>query len=207
MPPNLARDPLLKAYAQALRKAGGRAHLLEEAGLVHGYGGFAGVVMPARGRPDRRGDPGRTGQERDLMQQRRDPVLIAWVLGLGLAALVYVVGPSHFLFRLLDTFHVLMWRLGEFIADLSSVALDAVRALAIGLYATFVVLALTVLRRGGRARGALVVVTVLFLILVAHDDAVTESNGRWTAALALSAVGAVVMTARLRQTSLVPRPY
>jgi hypothetical protein len=35
----------------------------------------------------------------------------------------------------------------------------------------------------------------------------TESNARWTAALALSAVGAVVMTGRLRQTALVPRSY
>ena len=111
------------------------------------------------------------------------------------------------LFRLLDTFHVLMWRLGEFIADLSSMALDVVRALAIGLYATFVVLAFAVLRRGGRARAALIVVTLLFLVLVAHDDMVTESNGRWMAALALSAVGAIVMTTRLRQTALVPRPY
>jgi hypothetical protein len=141
------------------------------------------------------------------MQQRRDPVLIAWVLGLALAAIVYVVGPNHFWFRLLDTFHVLMWRLGEFIADLSSMALDVVRALAIGLYATFVVLALAVLRRGGRARAALIVVTLLFLVLVAHDDMVTESNGRWMAALALSAVGAIVMTTRLRQTALIPRPY
>src|SRR3954449_11374866 len=110
------------------------------------------------------------------MQRRGDPVLVAWVLGLGLAALVYVLGPQHFLFRLLDTFHVLMWRLGEFIADLSTVALDAVRAWAIGRYATFVVLAFAVLRRGGRARGALIVVTVLFPILVLHDEAVTESN-------------------------------
>jgi len=141
------------------------------------------------------------------MQQRRDPVVIAWVVGLGLAALVYVIGPNQFLFRLLDTFHVLMWRLGELIADLSTVALDAVRALAIGLYATFLVLGFAVLRRGGRARGALIVVTILFLILVAHDDSVTEGRGRWTAALALAAAGAVVMTGRLRQTSLLPRPY
>jgi hypothetical protein len=142
------------------------------------------------------------------MQQRRgDPVVVAWVLGLGLAVLVYVLGPQHFLFRLLDTFHVLMWRLGEFIADLSTVALDAVRALAIGLYATFVVLAFAVLRRGGRGRAALIIVSVLFAILVAHDDVVTESNGRWAAALALSGIGAIVMTNRLRQTALVPRAY
>ncbi len=138
---------------------------------------------------------------------RRDPVIIAWVLGLGLAALVYVVGPRDFLFHLMDTLHVAFWRFGEFVADLSAAALDAVRALAIGLYLTFVVLALAVIRRGGRARGALVVVTVLFLILVANDDLPTESNGRWAAALALSAVGSVVMTGRLRHAAAVPRPF
>jgi hypothetical protein len=143
-----------------------------------------------------------------VMNNRRDPVVVAWAVGLGLAVLVYVLGPQHFLFRLLDTFHVALWRLGELIADLSVVALDAVRALAIGLYVTFLVLGLLVLRRGGRARAALVVVTVLFLVLVARDDLAVESNGRWAAALALSGVGALVMTARLRQSALVvPRSY
>lgn len=136
---------------------------------------------------------------------RRDPVIVAWVLGLGLAVLIYVLGPRHFLFHLLDTLNVVFWQIGQFIASLSTVALDAVRALAIGLYATFVVLALAVLRRGGRARAALVVVTVLFLLLVFNDDLPTESNGRWAAALALSAVGAIVMTGRLRHAALVPR--
>jgi hypothetical protein len=141
------------------------------------------------------------------MMQRRDPVVVAWVLGLGLAALAYAVGPQYFLFRVVDWFHFAAWRLGEIIGDLSLVAQNVVRALAIGLYATFVVLAVSVLRRGGRARGALIVVTVLFLILIGPTEMATESNARWTAALALSAVGAVVMTGRLRQTALVPRSY
>ena len=141
------------------------------------------------------------------MMQRRDPVVVAWVLGLGLAALAYAVGPQYFLFRVVDWFHFAAWRLGELIGDLSLVAQNVVRALAIGLYATFVVLAVSVLRRGGRARGALIVVTVLFLILIGPTEMATESNARWTAALALSVVGAVVMTGRLRQTALVPRSY
>ena len=141
------------------------------------------------------------------MMQRRDPVVVAWVLGLGLAALAYAVGPQYFLFRVVDWFHFAAWRLGEIIGDLSLVAQNVVRALAIGLYATFVVLAVSVLRRGGRARGALIVVTVLFLILIGPTEMATESNARWTAALALSVVGAVVMTGRLRQTALVPRSY
>ena len=49
-------DPLLdqgKAYAQALRKAGVRTHLLEEAGLVHGFADFAGVIPEGRRAVDR----------------------------------------------------------------------------------------------------------------------------------------------------------
>ncbi len=139
--------------------------------------------------------------------QRRDPVMLAWVVGLALAALVYLVGANQFLFRFLNLLHVAAWRLEEFVADLSVVALDVVRALAIGLYATFVVLALAVARRGGPARGALIGVTVVFLVLVGGDQTLTESNARWTAALAVAAVGAFVMTGRLRQAPPVPRLY
>jgi acetyl esterase len=49
-------DPLLdqgKAYARALHKAGVPAHVLDEAGLVHGYADFAGVVPEARRAVDR----------------------------------------------------------------------------------------------------------------------------------------------------------
>ena len=127
---------------------------------------------------------------------RRDPILVAWGIGLLLAVLVYVVGPDRFLFRLVDNLHVLGWRLAEFVDDLSVVALDLVRALAIGLYATFVALALAVARRGGPSRGALVLVSLLFLVLASGADV---SNVRWTAALALCAVAAAVMTGRLRQ--------
>ena len=139
--------------------------------------------------------------------RRRDPVLLAWGLGLGLAALVYAVGPDRFLFRVLDTLHVLAWRLSEAVADLSVLALDMVRALAIGLFATFVALAVAVARRGGRGRGALLLVTVLFLFLAGGGGPDgTSANTRWTAALLLSGMGALVMTGRLRQTgALVPR--
>jgi hypothetical protein len=140
--------------------------------------------------------------------QRRDPVVVAWAVGIGLAVLAYAVGPQHFLFRVLDWFHFAAWRLGEIIADLSRFGLDLVRALAIGLYATFLILGVAVLRRGGRARGALIVVTLLFAILVGNDDFVTDSNGRWAAALALSTAGALVMTSRLRHSGMpVPRAH
>ncbi len=134
---------------------------------------------------------------------RRDPVLFAWVAGLGLAALVYVVGPDRFLFRLLDTLHVLGWQIGEFIADLSNLALDLVRALAIGLYATFLALGIAVARRGGRSRGALLIVSVLFFLLANGALEGSVPNARWMAALVLTGAGAAVMTARLRQPGTV----
>lgn len=137
---------------------------------------------------------------------RRDPILLAWILGLALAALVYIVGPDRFVFRVLDTLHVIAWRIGEAIEDLSLLTFDVVRALAIGLYATFVVLGLTVARRGGRARGALLLVSLLFLVLAGGGVDGAAPNARWTAALVLSGIGAAVMTGRLRQAgALVPR--
>ena len=131
---------------------------------------------------------------------RRDPVVIAWAVGLALAALVFMVGPDHFLFRLADTLHVLMWRLAEALAQLSATAIDVVRALSIGLFVTFLGLGFAVNRRGGRARAAITVVTILFLILV--GDAEPGDQSRWIAALALSGIGAAVMTGRLRQSSV-----
>ncbi len=138
--------------------------------------------------------------------KRRDPILLAWVIGLALAAAVYVVGPDRFVFRVLDSLHVLAWRITEAIEDLSVLALDLVRALAIGLFATFVVLAVAVARRGGRGRGALLVVTLLFLVLAGGGVDGAAPNARWTAALLLSGAGAAIMTGRLRQTgAIVPR--
>lgn len=134
---------------------------------------------------------------------RRDPVVIAWVAGLALAALVYFVGPDNFLFRMQDSLQMLAWRISEAIADLSIAALDLVRALAIGLYATFLVLAVLVARRGGRARFSAVVVSIVFFVLA--EGAGAGQQARWTAALILSGVGAAVMSGRLRQTGVALR--
>lgn len=134
---------------------------------------------------------------------RRDPILLAWAVGLVLAVAVYVVGPDRFVFRMLDSLHVLAWRISEAVEDLSLLALDLVRALAIGLFATFVVLAVAVARRGGRGRGALLLVTLLFVVLVSGGVDGGAPNARWTAALLLSGVGAAIMTGRLRQTGAI----
>ncbi len=137
--------------------------------------------------------------------QRRDPVVLAWVLGLGLAAVAYAIGPQYFMFRVIDSFHVAIWRIGEAIGDLSLMGRDLVRALAIGMYATFVVLAVSVIRRGGRAKAALFWVSVLFLFLIGGIELTTESDARWVLALAVAGAGAVTMTQRLRQTALIVR--
>jgi len=153
--------------------------------------------MPGRGNP---------AGEFEVSMRRRDPIVLAWVAGFSLAALVYVVGPDRFVFRIVDGLHVLAWRLSEAIDDLSLLALDLVRALAIGLFATFVVLAVAVARRGGRGRGALLLVTLLFVVLAGGGIDGAAPNARWTAALLLSGLGAAVMTGRLRQAgAVVPR--
>ena len=127
---------------------------------------------------------------------RRDPVLFAWAMGLGIAVLVYMVGPDHFLFRLGAFLHGLAWQVAEVLADLSATALDAVRALSIGLFVTFLALAAAVARRGGRSRAAAAIVSVVFLLLV--GGATDGDPARWLAALVLSGLGAAVMTGRLR---------
>ncbi len=116
---------------------------------------------------------------------------------------MFLVGPDQFLFRLIDGVHVALWRLSEALAQLSATAIDAVRALSIGLFVTFLGLAFAVLRRGGRAKAALVVVGILFWVLV--GDAAPGDQTRWIAALILSATAAAVMTGRLRQAGLVVR--
>lgn len=136
------------------------------------------------------------------------PIWLAWAAGLGLAAVVYVVGPDRFMFRVMDTLHVLAWRISEAVADLPALSLDIVRAAAIGLFATFIALGIAVARRGGRARGALILVSVLFMLLAGGglDEDQSAGGGRWTAAMLLAGVGAAVMTGRLRQgTSLALR--
>ena len=134
---------------------------------------------------------------------RRDPVVIAWIVGLCLAAIVYFVGPDRFFFRLEDTLHVLAWRVAEALNDLSATVLEVVRALSIGLYITFLGLCIAVTRRGGRAKFAAVVVTVLMLLLV--EGASPGDQTRWIAALMLSGVGALVMTGRLRHADALTR--
>lgn len=148
---------------------------------------------------------------------RRNPILAVWLLGLLLAALLYAVGPGGFiggLYRMADAFGR---GLDAFLISLTVQGYALMQALALAAFVMFVILGLMAARRGLRARGALVLVTMLFLLLtygpLTSDieegaaraqgwDAATEARARdgarWLGALALAGIGAVVMTNRLR---------
>ena len=128
----------------------------------------------------------------------RNTLTLVWIGGAVLAVLVYVIGPDHFLtglWGILDNveaaFHALLSFLG-------TQAFNVVRAVAIALYILFLVLGVIALQKGVRSVGALIVVTLGFLILVWRPDAASYvSTSRWLTALLLAIVGAVVLTQRL----------
>ena len=128
---------------------------------------------------------------------KRDPVSFVWIAGLLLAVLFYLLDPG----RVAEQVGVfLSWfalRLDLLFAELTFAAADVVRAAALALYAVFVLLCLLAIRRGGRGRAALVLVSVAFLALVALDDG-APGERRWGEALLLAGVGALVMTRRVR---------
>lgn len=125
----------------------------------------------------------------------RRVIALIWVGGAVLMALIYGIGTQQFLAaceamlmamaRFLDTvFATLMWR-----------AFEVMRAAAIALYAVFVVLALLAIRRGQRAGGMLIGVSLVFLLLVRTDW--YDPGTKWFAAALLTAIAAAVTTKRL----------
>jgi hypothetical protein len=128
-----------------------------------------------------------------------------WIGGFVLAAALYVVGPDRFLDSLLDMFNAIDTAFHNLALMLGAQAYGVVRALAIALYVVFAVLAFLAAQRGHRAVGALVVVTIVFLVLVWRPDAgLAAPLSRWVVALALVVVAAVVMTQRLMAPHLPP---
>lgn len=131
---------------------------------------------------------------------RRDPVALVWIGGLALATVLYFVGTDRFWFQVVNTLHVAGWWISEAIEDLSGLAVELVRALALGLFATFVALCWLAARRGAAVRGTGLLVGLLFLVLAGGGDRLSGDAGnlRWAAALGIAGVGALVMTRRLR---------
>lgn len=125
----------------------------------------------------------------------RRVVALVWIGGVVLMALIYGVGPQQFLAaceavlmavaRFLDAvFATLMWR-----------AFEVMRAAALALYAVFVVLTVLAIRRGLRAGGMLIGVSLVFLLLVRTDW--YDPGTKWFAAVLLTAIAAAVTTKRL----------
>jgi hypothetical protein len=121
-----------------------------------------------------------------------------WIGGLVLAVALYLIGPDRFLDACLNLIDSIDAAFRTLVAALGAQTYGAVRALAIAIYAVFMLLTVLALQRGHRGGGALVVVTSVFLVLVWHPyDPDPAPISRWIAALALVLVGAMVMTQRL----------
>lgn len=128
---------------------------------------------------------------------RRDPVVLVWVGGLALAAVLYLVGTDRFWFQILNTLHLAGYWVGEILAELSVLTVELVQALALGVFATFVALCWMVARRGAAVRGVGLLVALLFLVLAGSGDE-GAGSARWAGALLVAGLGAAVMTRRLR---------
>jgi hypothetical protein len=122
-------------------------------------------------------------------------VTVVWVVGLILAALIYLVGPDRFLEnafadadRLAEAAQIALLQAGARVYDV-------VRALAIACFAIFFALSVIAAGRGLPARGLLLIVSLLFLVLVWHEG--PEATGHWLLAFLLAAAGAASMTRRL----------
>ncbi|HYZ24171.1 MAG TPA: hypothetical protein VE690_18630 [Rhodopila sp.] len=129
---------------------------------------------------------------------RRESLLAIWIGGFVLAVLLYVIGPDRFFDSVINTVDSIQVGFRQLIAALGAQAYGAIRAAAIALYLVFAVLSILAAHRQGRGIGALVVVTIVFLVLVwrPHDE-FSAPIGRWCVALLLVFIGAAVMTQRL----------
>jgi hypothetical protein len=129
----------------------------------------------------------------------RRTIASIWVGGAVLMVVLYVVGPQHFI-QACEEYLSQFWSfLGDIIDALTQRAFDAVRAAAIALFVVFIVLALLAGYRGIRSGGALLVVTLLFLLLVGTRW--YDPGTKWFSAAVLAGVGAAVMTGRLMRAS------
>jgi hypothetical protein len=130
---------------------------------------------------------------------QRNTIMLIWTGGLLVALLAYATNPGALLNAALDLLAGGLAAVERLVAGLSAFGSDVVRALAVGLFVTFVALAVFAIRQGGKGRMALFTVSTVFVLLL--RDGGGESNGRWVAAFALAAVGALVMTTRVRRRS------
>jgi hypothetical protein len=122
-------------------------------------------------------------------------VAVVWAVGLGLAALVYLVGPDRFLDNVFADADRLAEAAQLALLQAGARAFDVVRALAIACFAIFFALSFIAAGRGQPPRGLLLIISLLFLVLVWHEG--PEATGHWLLAFLLAAAGAASMTRRL----------
>lgn len=122
-------------------------------------------------------------------------IAVIWATGALAALAAYLVGPEHLLNTLAALSDQVTLAVAMSLRDLSASAVNVVHALAVGLFVTFVGLALVAIRSGRKGRAALVVVSAVFVWLVWSGDA--PSNQRWLAAFVLAGLGTLVMSSRL----------
>jgi hypothetical protein len=135
---------------------------------------------------------------------RRNIVGLVWLVGIVLTALVYQIGPDRIVEASFGWLGDIRAAVDALFAALALNTFELMRALAIGLFPVFVVLALVALRRGLAARGALIAVTLVFLLLLAaplrRGEAI--SDARWTGAFLVVLAGSIAMTRRLTGPSI-----
>jgi hypothetical protein len=129
----------------------------------------------------------------------RNTVMLIWVGGILVALIAYLADPGALINSALDLLAAGIAALQRFVANLSALGSEIIRALAVGLFVTFVAMAVLAIRQGGKGRMALFTVSSMFVLLLREGSA--ASNERWVAAFALAATGALVMTARVRRKS------
>jgi hypothetical protein len=125
----------------------------------------------------------------------RRTIGLIWLGGIVLMVALYAIGPQHFI-AVCEQFvaDAVTW-LSDLIETVMLRAFEVVRAAAIALYVVFVVLSVLAMQRGMHAGGALVVVSVVFLLLVRTSW--YGADEKWFAALVLMAVAAGMLTRRL----------
>ena len=126
----------------------------------------------------------------------KNPVAVIWLVGVAAAAAVYLLGSDWLLGGLESLADAAAMGLAAVMQQMSSLTSELLRAIATGLFVTFVGLSLLAIRVGQRGRAALVLVSAGFFWLVGTGGPLA-SREEWVEALLLAAAGALVMTQRL----------
>lgn len=128
---------------------------------------------------------------------RKNPIAAIWLAGILLSLALYAVGPDRFIAVVERSLLDAQFALFEAVATISGEAYALIRALAIGLFVTFLALCAVAERRGVPVRRALVVVAVVFLLIVSGPGrGAYLSSARWLAALVVAGAGAASVTRR-----------